>query len=106
MFVVARGHASVLFERAEEALHDVAAGIPMRFHARRAAASAAALSWGRPAPRNDRTNAAPTQPAADVLCVVAAVGNELARPAACAYLLAKGLELRRVVALPGRELQR
>ena len=74
MLVVAGGHAAVLLERAEEPFYDVAPGKAPWLDARGPSAPAAAASFRRAAPGNNRSDTAPTQPAADVLGVVAAGG--------------------------------
>jgi hypothetical protein len=59
VFIVSGGYASVLFKRADEAFHHVAACVEQRLDARWTPPAAAALAWGELAARNHSPDVAP-----------------------------------------------
>ena len=105
VFIVAGGHAAVLFERAEEAFYHVAAGIALGLDARRSSASAAVAAVGQVASGYHGPNTASPQPAADMVGIIAAVGNELMRASTHLHLFAERLKLGAIMALTSGQMQ-
>ena len=105
VFLIARGHAAMFFERAKEAFHHIAPRIASGLDSGGPSSPPTATTYCWSPTWNDGPNTTTAQPVANVGRVIAAVGQELTWASTHPYLVTKRFKLGTIMPLAGRQMQ-